>query len=80
LLDKIFDFLLSIGLKPLVQLSFMPACLAEDPDKRIFCDRFITSGPADIREWNQLVEETVRHLLSRYGSSRGSSMVVFDLE
>jgi xylan 1,4-beta-xylosidase len=67
LLDKIFDFLLSIDLKPLVQLSFMPACLAEDPDKRIFCDRFITSGPADIREWNQLVEETVRHLLSRYG-------------
>ena len=26
--DRIFDFLLSIGMKPFVELSFMPACLA----------------------------------------------------
>lgn len=67
LIDKVIDFLTGIGLKPMIQLSFMPACLAEQPSKRVFWDRFITSLPRDFNEWNQLVQATVRHLLTRYG-------------
>ena len=33
LVDQVLDFLLSIQLKPLIQLSFMPKELAENPDK-----------------------------------------------
>ena len=35
LVDMAFDFLLSIGLKPLVQLSFMPLALASNPNKNV---------------------------------------------
>ena len=33
--DQIFDFLLSIGMKPFVELSFMPGTLASG-DKTVF--------------------------------------------
>jgi len=67
MIDKVLDFLIGIGLKPLIQLSFMPKCLAEQPEKSVYWSRFITSLPCDFAEWNQLVQATVRHLLVRYG-------------
>ena len=44
-LDKVLDFLLSVGLKPIVQLSFMPAALAKDSSRRLF--NHLISEPAD---------------------------------
>ena len=34
LVDQLFDFMLSIGLKPFVELGFMPSALASDPGRR----------------------------------------------
>ncbi len=65
LVDEALDFLLSVHLKPLIQLSFMPAALAEDPQKT--CFGYITSPPADLAEWLLLVSAFTRHLLERYG-------------
>ncbi|MCD7884289.1 MAG: helix-turn-helix domain-containing protein [Lachnospiraceae bacterium] len=67
LVDSALDFLLSIGLKPMIQLSFMPLALASDPDKNVYQSPFNTSPPADINEWNFLVESFIRHLFFRYG-------------
>ncbi len=65
-LDKVLDFVLSVGLRPLVQLSFMPAALAKNPGKRLF--GHLVSEPRDINEWTGLVETVVRHMLGRYGA------------
>ncbi len=70
LVDQVIDYLLSIGLKPLIQLSFMPACLADQPDKRVYMDRFVTSLPKSLDEWMDLVRTTIGHLLSRYGRTQ----------
>ncbi len=66
LVDQVLDFLLSIGLKPLIQLSFMPKELAADPDKNHLLLSFITSPPADMKEWDSLIDDFTRHLISRY--------------
>lgn len=67
LTDMALDFLLSIHLKPLIQYSFMPKALASEPEKNIFQQPFNTSMPADMEEWNLLVQDFTLHLLRRYG-------------
>lgn len=67
LVDRALDFLLSIGLKPLIQLSFMPRELAADPNKTVCYSPFITSPPKEMSEWELLIEDFTRHLLERYG-------------
>ena len=63
------DFLISIGLKPLIQLSFMPRDLAADPNKTIFYSPMITSPPKHMSVWEQLVDNFTRHLIERYGTN-----------
>lgn len=68
-IDKIFDFLLSINLKPFIQISFMPSTLAKNPNKTIFYNKLITSEPKDLEKWNYLVTEFTRHVINRYGEN-----------
>ena len=67
MVDMVFDYLFSIGLKPVLQLSFMPNELAEDTGKLIYNSRFNTSQPKHIEEWCMLVKSFIEHLLTRYG-------------
>lgn len=67
LIDKALDFILSVGLKPLVQFSFMPAAIAEDPRHTVFSNPVIVSPPASMSDWNQLVFQFLVHLRDRYG-------------
>lgn len=69
LVDKVLDFLESINLKPLIQLSFMPEDLAKHPDKKVFHSSFITSEPKSMEKWVYLVEHFTHHLLQRYGKA-----------
>jgi xylan 1,4-beta-xylosidase len=71
--DQLFDFLLSIGLKPFVELGFMPSTLAADPMKTIFYRVSYISPPKSIDRWCQLVEAFIRHCQSRYGKSEVDS-------
>jgi xylan 1,4-beta-xylosidase len=68
-IDKILDFLLSVNLKPLLQLSFMPKAMAMHPERTIFYHPFIISEPKDPARWSFLVSEFVKHLINRYGNS-----------
>ena len=45
--DAIYDQLLEIGLRPVVELSFMPRAMARDPEQTVFTYRGIISPPAD---------------------------------
>jgi xylan 1,4-beta-xylosidase len=66
-IDAIYDQVLDLGIRPVVELSFMPAALARDPDRTVFTYRGIISPPADWTEWYELVAALTRHLVERYG-------------
>ena len=64
--DQIVDFLLSIGMKPFVELSFMPGTLASG-DKTVFHYRGNVTVPSDYRQWATLIRTLVAHWVERYG-------------
>ena len=64
--DQIFDFLLSIGMKPFVELSFMPSILSSG-DQIIFCYRANVTPPRDHADWSVLIRKLVGHWVERYG-------------
>src|ERR1019366_10615498 len=64
--DRIFDFLLSIGMRPFVELSFMPTTLASG-DQTVFHYRANVSKPRDLAQWSVLIRELVKHWVDRYG-------------
>lgn len=64
--DEIYDYLLSIGLKPFVELNPMPAVLASGTQKMFYYQMNVTP-PADYAEWSALVETFTRHCVARYG-------------
>src|SRR5450631_3404145 len=64
--DQIFDFLLSIGMKPFVELSFMPSILASG-DKTVFHYRANVTPPKDYSQWATLIRKLVAHWVERYG-------------
>jgi xylan 1,4-beta-xylosidase len=65
--DLVIDRLLATGLRPVVELSFMPKALAADPDPRVFDYIGLISPPRDLDRWADLVEALVRHLVARHG-------------
>ncbi len=65
--DAIYDKLLAIGLRPVVELGFMPRELASDPSKTVFEYGAIISPPASYERWHDLVRALVEHLVDRYG-------------
>ncbi|MGH8774576.1 MAG: GH39 family glycosyl hydrolase [Jiangellaceae bacterium] len=65
--DRVYDTLLSLGLRPVVELSFMPRDLAADPSKTVFEYGAIVSPPRDWDRWYDLVHDLVGHLVDRYG-------------
>ena len=66
-IDAALDRLLETGLRPIIELSFMPADLASDPNRTVFDYRGIISPPRDLGRWRDLVEALVRHLVDRHG-------------
>lgn len=66
-IDRIYDHVLGLGLRPIVELSFMPRDLASDPSKTVFDYGAIVSPPKDWDRWEALVRELAEHLVDRYG-------------
>ncbi len=64
--DQIFDFLLSIGMKPFVELSFMPSTLSSG-DQTVFHYRANVTPPKDFAQWSVLIRKLVTHWVDRYG-------------
>jgi xylan 1,4-beta-xylosidase len=65
-IDRIYDFLLSIGVRPFVELGFMPEPLASGK-KTVFNYADNITPPKDYRLWQELVHELVSHCVDRYG-------------
>jgi len=64
--DLIFDFLTRIGMRPFVELSFMPSALSSG-SQTVFSYRGNITPPKDYAKWSALIDKLVRHWVSRYG-------------
>ena len=64
--DSIFDFLLSIGMKPFIELSYMPEALASGPET-VFHYKGNISPPKSYDAWGELCGALAAHLVERYG-------------
>lgn len=64
---QVYDRLLATGVRPVVELSFMPKDLAKNPEDRVFLYGTIPSPPKSFERWGELVGEMVRFLVGRYG-------------
>ena len=65
-IDSIYDFLLSIGMKPFVELGFMPECL-KSGNETIFHYKANITPPNDPDRWVWFIKEFISHLIERYG-------------
>ena len=78
ILDRIFDAFVSSGVKPLVEIGFMPEALSTHPSPyrhdfpRTPVSEIYTGWaypPRDYGKWSGLVFQFVHHLRERYGDS-----------
>ncbi len=66
--DQIYDGLLDNGVRPFVELSFMPKKLAADKNAiHPFWYKQNISPPKDWDKWDDLITQFTKHLVDRYG-------------
>src|SRR3990172_3096378 len=71
--DQIYDGMLDNGVRPFVELSFMPKKLAADPGAtHEFWYQQVVSPPRSWDRWEDLVYQFTRHLVERYGADEVS--------
>jgi xylan 1,4-beta-xylosidase len=66
-LDQIYDGLLANGVRPFVELSFMPKKLAAHDVLHAFWYKQNISPPKDYAKWDDLITHFTKHLIERYG-------------
>lgn len=73
--NKIFDTFIERGMKPIVELGFMPKALSTRPEpyrnKDWPVNAYMKNGwtfpPTDYKKWEELIYQFTKHCLSRYG-------------
>ncbi|MBN1780045.1 glycoside hydrolase [bacterium] len=66
-IDVLTDYILGIGMKPFVELGFMPEALASGRET-IFWWRGNVTPPKDYDKWEALIRNLTLHFTERYGS------------
>ena len=66
-LDRVMDSYAKVGLKPFLELGFMPGKLASGT-QTIFYWKGNTTPPRDYGEWCRMVQALLNHLMERYGA------------
>jgi xylan 1,4-beta-xylosidase len=65
--DQIYDGLLASGVRPFVEISFMPKKLAAHDLLHAFWYKQNVSPPKDYAKWDALITRFTQHLVDRYG-------------
>ena len=78
--DKIFDTFVSAGVRPFVEIGFMPKALSTHPDPyqhHFPAEKNVFTGwsypPNDYGKWSELVYRWAQHCAERYGKSQAES-------
>ena len=67
-IDQIYDGLLEHGVKPFIELGFMPPELTSDPNElQEFWYHPNRAPPKSYAEWDAMITAFARHLVARYG-------------
>jgi len=66
--DALYDAILKIGMRPFVELGFMPPALASG-DKTIFWWKGNITPPRDYQKWGHMIQALVQHWTERYGEA-----------
>lgn len=66
-IDQLYDFLLSIDIKPFVELSFMPSALASS-NSTVFWWKGNVTPPKSYDKWYDLIKALTEHFTKRYGA------------
>jgi xylan 1,4-beta-xylosidase len=65
--DQIYDGLLAEGVRPFVEISFMPKAMASRLDYHAFWYKPIVAPTKDYAKWEALIAAFARHLIDSYG-------------
>lgn len=65
--DQIYDGVLADGVRPFVEISFMPKKLAAREVLHAFWYKQNVSPPKDYAKWDELITRFAQHLVERYG-------------
>jgi xylan 1,4-beta-xylosidase len=65
--DRVYDFLRELNIRPVVELGFMPEPLASG-EQTIFWWKGNVTPPKSYDEWDQFIVELTRHFTERYGA------------
>lgn len=66
-IDVLYDYIISIGMKPFVELGFMPEGLASGR-QTIFWWKGNVTPPKDYNKWGELIRNLTQHFTERYGT------------
>ncbi len=66
-IDVLYDFILKIGMKPFVEIGFMPSVLASGKET-IFWWKGNVTPPKDYNKWGELIRNLTLHFTERYGA------------
>jgi xylan 1,4-beta-xylosidase len=66
-IDVLYDYILSIGMKPFVELGFMPWALSSG-NQTIFWWKGNITPPKDYKKWGDLIRNLTIHFTDRYGA------------
>ena len=90
IIDRIFDTYLERGVKPYVQIGFMPKALSTNPEPyqhkwtpTAKYDEIYTGWsypPKDYAKWAELVYQWTKHCVERYGKTEVAKVVLGNLE
>eukprot|EP01132_Coremiostelium_polycephalum_P002860 gene2860-3554_t len=64
--DYVYDYIVSLGMQPIVELSFMPSQMASG-NATIFHYKGNITPPKNYTLWNNLITNFMQHLIDRYG-------------
>lgn len=65
--DRVYDFLQELSIRPIVELGFMPEALGSG-EQTIFWWKGNVTEPTSYEQWGDFIEQLTRHLTERYGS------------
>jgi len=74
MIDEVLDFLLSVKLRPVLSLTYMPKALTKEKNV-VFQDGYYICEPLHFNEWHQLISNFLNHVISRYGLNEISKWI-----
>ncbi|MDR2606570.1 MAG: xylan 1,4-beta-xylosidase [Oscillospiraceae bacterium] len=74
-LDRVMDSYLELNIRPFLELGFMPKAIASGQQEVFYWGGNVTP-PTDYRDWTNLVQATLRHLIDRYGEDEAVSFPI----